>query len=205
MDVQIRVKNLSGGTYHPKVYAARKGDQISAVLGSSNLTGGLAGNVEAGMLVSGRLDDPELGKIWEWSGQIWDASIDFVPGPDEPEIETFDPGLLHQLRLAVAEDPVFLTLGSSPKPNRVTEITETGIWIETERSRGKGAGSQEVPCWMLGLAYDTLKSRGRLANSELLNELRVHRSSAVMAILARLPDVEIESRSPISLRSTARG
>ena len=37
-------------------------------------------------------------------------------------------------------------------------------------------------------------------NADLLNELRVHRSSFVCALLARLPGVTLASKAPIVLR-----
>ncbi len=60
-------------------------------------------------------------------------------------------------------------------------------------------GAEEIPAWMLELAWDTLNARGEISNTELLSELRVHRSSAVCAILARLPRVNVASRNPIRL------
>jgi hypothetical protein len=53
---------------------------------------------------------------------------------------------------------------------------------------------------MLNLAWDALRARGRLTNRELLDELRVHRSSFVCGILARLPGVEREDGREIALR-----
>lgn len=51
-------------------------------------------------------------------------------------------------------------------------------------------GAEPIPAWMFNLAWERLQTHGELTNGELLNELRVHRSSAVCAILARLPGVE---------------
>jgi hypothetical protein len=53
---------------------------------------------------------------------------------------------------------------------------------------------------MLNLAWDALRAKMRLSNRELLEEMRVHRSSFVCALLARLPGVTLESTSPIVLR-----
>ncbi|MDQ3032187.1 MAG: hypothetical protein M3Y87_07215 [Myxococcota bacterium] len=39
---------------------------------------------------------------------------------------------------------------------------------------------------MLDLAWEVLRARGTLTNREMLGELRIHRSSFVCAILARL-------------------
>jgi hypothetical protein len=53
---------------------------------------------------------------------------------------------------------------------------------------------------MLQLAYDRLRSYGTLTNTMLLDELRVHRSSFVCSALARLPEVAVTSRAPITLK-----
>jgi hypothetical protein len=54
---------------------------------------------------------------------------------------------------------------------------------------------------MFQLAWDYLTSHGSLTNRHLLatDGLNVKRSSAVMAILARLPDVEVVGRSPVEV------
>jgi hypothetical protein len=58
---------------------------------------------------------------------------------------------------------------------------------------------------MFQLAVDQLEAHGRLTNAYLLSSdgLNVKRSSAVCAILARLPWVEVASRRPVEL--TRRG
>lgn len=89
----------------------------------------------------------------------------------------------------VRVNPVFLTLRQS-KPNLVREVTPSALYLETERSRARREGPEPVPAWMLNLAWEVLRRQGQLTNKELLNELRVHRSSAVLAIMARLPGFE---------------
>jgi len=42
---------------------------------------------------------------------------------------------------------------------------------------------------MFNLAWERIRTHGTLTNDELLNDMRVYRSSAVCAILARLPAV----------------
>ncbi len=80
------------------------------------------------------------------------------------------------------------TLGKTPRPNVIKEITEVGLWIETERSRTRG-DPQLVPAWMFNIAWGYLVTHGELSNRFLLDELNVKRSSAVCAILAQLPGV----------------
>jgi len=91
-----------------------------------------------------------------------------------------------------------MTLGSKPHENEVVELTPTEMYVQTRRSGDRGAGAQPIPAWMFNLAWEYLQKHGTLTNSFLLNELRVHRSSAVCAILARLPQVHATS-SPIRL------
>ena len=95
-----------------------------------------------------------------------------------------------------------MTLGSHPKPNRIVDVTPHEIYVETERTMDRSTGPQPIPAWMFELALDALKAHGTLTNAHLLNILRVHRSSAVCAILARMPHVTVASSSPIVLRWT---
>jgi hypothetical protein len=45
-----------------------------------------------------------------------------------------------------------------------------------------------------------LRAHGRLTNARLLRQLNVKRSSAVCALLARIPGVEVAPSGPIELR-----
>ncbi len=71
----------------------------------------------------------------------------------------------------------------------MTELRADEVLVEAERSQRRLGGSEPIPAWMLNLAWDRLKVVGTLSNRELLDDLRVHRSSAVCALLARLPGV----------------
>src|ERR1700690_2783856 len=61
----------SGGTYHPKVYLARRGDEATAIIGSANLTGGLVNNVEAAIVLRGHRDDRPIADAWSWAEDLW--------------------------------------------------------------------------------------------------------------------------------------
>ena len=61
------------------------------------------------------------------------------------------------------------------------------IW---EASKGRNGGAEPIPAWMFNLAWDRLRSFGSLSNKELCDDMRVHRSAGVLAILARIPGVE---------------
>jgi HKD family nuclease len=198
----LRVLNPGGGTYHPKVYLGRRRDEVRAVVGSVNLTSGLVANVEAATALRGKRTDDALGELWSWAeglwrdprGQEWSAAL------GEPTEELIDAELLSLIHAQLRREPQLYTLGGGSRPNFVRDATPSGLWVETDRSRTSKTGAQLVPPRMLNLAWDVLQARGELSNRVLLDELRVHRSSFVCALLARLPGVEVVSSRPIVLR-----
>ncbi len=203
LGLDIRVLNPgSGRTFHPKLYLAVNGAGASAVIGSANLTGGLATNLEAGVALRGSRDEQPLAKAWSWAEELWsdDRAEPWTPGAAEHTLEPFEPVLYAGLRTEVGRDPVFMTLGRQPKPNRVLELTPVEVQVETERSRSRARGAESIPAWMFNLAWERLRTLGTLSNSELLNDLRVHRSSAVCAMIARLPQIERIPGKEIVLR-----
>ena len=55
---------FAGGTYHPKVYAFKSGNRVSAIVGSANFThGGMGKNHEAAVLLTGTADEQALAGI----------------------------------------------------------------------------------------------------------------------------------------------
>ena len=58
--LDIRVLNPSRGTFHPKLYLARRGPKITAAIGSANLTSGLVANIEAMTLLEGSTERPSF-------------------------------------------------------------------------------------------------------------------------------------------------
>lgn len=99
---------------------------------------------------------------------------------------------------------MFLSLRGH-RPNRVVDLAIGGLWIETDSSAKKGNPAQLVPAWMIQLAWDHLQLHGELTNRFLLDEdgLNVKRSSAVCAVLARLPGIEAVPGRTITLRRTS--
>ena len=196
LGVEVFTHNASRGTFHPKVYLGlHPRDEARMFVGSANLTAGLAGNVEAGMLLRGSRDDTPIRDAWQWAETWVHEPITEVwtpRGAGPRGDEEIEPALFKLLAREVAKDPLFLTLGRTPRPNRVTAVTRTALWVETER----GTGPQQVPAWMLNVAWSALRGQGVLFNKQLLEELRVHRSSAVCALLARLPGIEPFSDGP---------
>lgn len=192
--VRSRVVNPGAGTFHPKVIVARHGNDDIALVGSTNLTNGLAVNVEAAIIVMGQRTD-EIRRVAEaW----WDAGVD-VDDDGEQRGDRFEPFLLAMLEHHVGDGTVVRTV-SDGRPNRVVRLDDRGVWIETDRSRRRRKGAELVPPWMVTIGWEVLRTQGRLTNAHLLRELRVHRSSAVCALLAALPFVAVASRNPIELR-----
>jgi hypothetical protein len=207
LGVEVRVHNHAGGTYHPKLYLGSAGTKASAVIGSANLTAGLACNVEVGVALTGARAEPALAGAWEVGEALWEHARSepwMALAADAPS-EEVAPELLTALSKARRLDPVFMTLGPKPLPNKVVEVTPSEVWIETERTTRERTGPQPVPAWMLNLAWEYLRTRGELTNTTLLNQLRVHRSSAVCALLARVPGVQVAGGKQIKLTYNAGG
>jgi hypothetical protein len=201
----VRVLNPRGGSYHPKVYLGRRGNHLSAVVASVNLTSGLANNVEVGTLLQGTQDDEPLVKLWSWADALWtDPRTEaWTPTLDTPREELIDAELFELLLAVTAKSREVYTLGTEQE-NVVQALDRAGLYVQTDRSRERGFSTGEyVPPWMLNLAWDTLKARGRLTKLELESDLRVYRSSFVLAMLRRLPGVTQESKRPITLRYEA--
>ncbi|MFI5401546.1 MAG: hypothetical protein ACHQ1G_01210 [Planctomycetota bacterium] len=205
LGVQVRVLNPPGRTYHPKLYVGRTRGRLAAVIGSANLTGGLVSNVEAAVHLEGTPRDEALREAWSradawWSdglAQPWRPEAVAEPGP-APDWGA-DAALQDLVRREVARDPVFPTLGRAPKRNLVVRVAPEGVYVETARSRERGAGAELVPSWMIGLAWDALRAHGTLTNRYLLDMLHVHRSSFACALLARLPGVRKRAGAGITL------
>lgn len=204
--VRVRVLNPSGGTFHPKLYLARAPRSTVAVVGSANLTSGLVGNIETALVVSGQPHDTPITECWRLAERLWEhpAAVDWVAVQASVSDEHFDPVLLRMLRRAIRVGSVLPTVGTG-QPNTVVEIAPHGVYVETARSAARGAGPQLVPAWMVQLAWDYLRLHGELTNRYLLagDGLNVKRSSAVCALLAQLPGVEVASTSPVVLRLRA--
>ncbi|MBY5162063.1 phospholipase D family protein [Salsipaludibacter albus] len=195
MDVDCRLFNPSRGTFHPKVTLVRRDGEAFAMVGSANITAGLVRNVEADVVVGGSLalDVEERVRSW-WESpeaKTWEH-----PGGQVQDVISVE--LWALLRAALRPESVVHTV-SSRKPNRIAQLNRAGLWVETERSRRLGREPELVEPWMLDVAWAALVADGELSNTRLLNDLRVHRSSFVCAVLSELPGVEVASRRPIRL------
>ncbi len=201
--VDVRVMNPGTGTFHPKVYLARRDDQISVVVGSANLTGGLVSNVEMATMMRGEMREPELAMLLAWSRELWCSpdAVPWSPSSARPPPEPLGAELFAAIDRALAGAPIVRTLGKGAV-NHVVERTPHGLYVETARSLQRGGGAELVPGWMIQLAWDYLRAHGALTNKELLatDGLNVKRSSFVCALLARLPGVEVFFEPTLGVR-----
>lgn len=197
LGLQVRIYNPSSGTFHPKLYLGRSASATRAFVGSANMTYGLTGNVEAGLSFEGSARHSVLRSAWDWASRLWDANDVVVEYPAltsrAPKAERFDATLYPLLTREIAKNPKFFSLPRK-KVNVVTDVSETGLLVQTERS---APASEAVPAWMFNIAWSHLRLHGELTNDKLLNELRVHRSSAVRAILARVPGVTADGKGTL--------
>jgi hypothetical protein len=82
LGLDVRVLNPgSGRTFHPKLYLGTGVSGANAVIGSANLTGGLATNFEAAVSLRGARDDLPLAKAWSWAEELWadDRVVPWAP------------------------------------------------------------------------------------------------------------------------------
>ncbi len=185
-------------TFHPKMYLARRGCAYSGVIGSANLTFGLAGNYEIGLVVDGI----PARDAWALGERLWNhtEALPWTPkGPVRPD--ELDPQLYRLLSQHLHAGLTIPTLGPKPEPNTILAFGPTGATVATKKS----PGGQVVEARMIQIGYDALATAptGQLTNPHLLNTLRVHRSSFVLALLAQLPMVRQVSTSPIAIELVA--
>ena len=208
LGVEVRTLNLRGGTYHPKLYLARRGTHAAALVGSANLTSGLLRNIEVATLLSGSAEEAALAALRELAEGWWEhpAAEPWSAAAEPDTVDTFLPQLWQELQGAIQPGVTVRTL-SDGRPNTIVELAPEALWIQTERSRRLGRGPEPVPAWMFNIAWEYLAAHGRLSNRYLLDTdgLNVKRSSAVCAVLARLPSVRLLSTRPIKLALTAHG
>lgn len=99
----VHVLNPTRGTFHPKLYLARHGEQIAAALGSANLTSGLVANIELVATIRGHRSAPELQRLLRLAESWWDHpdSVDWSPDRVAAPAEVLEPELLCQIRATV--------------------------------------------------------------------------------------------------------
>lgn len=72
----VRVMFKGQATFHPKIYCFVKGEEFSAIVGSSNLTnGGLSSNEEASVLIEGTTEDDFFKEISNKISSWWEMGV----------------------------------------------------------------------------------------------------------------------------------
>ena len=116
-----------------------------------------------------------------------------------PRGTPLDDDLYERIVRSVAEGDELRTL-SNQRSNLIISIDRDGIQVATQRSARMGTGPRLVPAWVVVRAWEHSCTRGYLTQEGLLHGLEVKRSAFVCALLAKLPDVEVESVRPTLLR-----
>ncbi len=198
---KIKILNLSPGTYHPKIYITESKFFKTAAIGSANLTSGLIKNVEAMTVLRGSPTWQPIKDVTDLAEDLWlhDSAVSFQDFLSDAKEEVLSDDLLFKIKSAIPLGSEILTISHS-QPNKVVDINPAGILVQTKRSDSKKTGPQLIDAWMLQLAWDYIKSNGQLSNTMLCNELHVHRSAGVCAILAQLSEIEVTSTFPVVLR-----
>ena len=137
---------------------------------------------------------------WKLGEELWDSSL-AKPWTPASQVKLHNDESLKVMQTVqkhLREGQTIETI-SQGKPNWVTAITHQGVYIETEKSKRLRTSPRLVNSWTIEVACLHLTIHGSLTNSYLLSTsgLNVKRSSAVCAILAKLPGVKVLSKSPI--------
>lgn len=112
--------------------------------------------------------------------------------------QRLDPILQVALAAAIPIGSTIPTVAQG-RPNRIVAIDDNGVQVETERSLARTGGAELVPAWMLNTAWEHLRRFRSLTQRYLLDDLKVKRSAAVFAILARLDDADLVTTKPTTL------
>jgi hypothetical protein len=118
---------------------------------------------------------------------VWSPQVEGAP-----DDETFPPELYAQLVAAVAAHPAGFPHAWATAQAASGPRSPRRACTSRRMPLGTRAPPQLIPAWMFTLASDYLRTHGHLSNRYLpaTDGLNVKRSSAVCAILARLPGVE---------------
>jgi len=230
LGAQVRVAQLGGRAYHPKIYLGRSSDSFRVLVGSANLTAcGLLKNVEASVSLGGAGAGgvyaeaaAEMDKLWS-SGETHD-----LPRRLKSPLVTRSPRVVPELQIGVEED-LAAPLRFRDRLAPATEDDEFDeVWQRIERfcqQRAPVYTATGVKNLILdfdvdrGILIGTIKSpKGQWVDRSMFERtlaglqrfgalplntpkgsdqpdctryLRVHRSSAVYALLGALEGFQI--------------
>ena len=191
--MRVRVLNPgSGSTYHPKIYLGSHGGKSQAVIGSANLTGGLATNVEAAVWLSGRRSETPIARAWDLAESLWSdpRGEGWQPGGVAEKDEEFEPELLALVSAAARKDPVFRTLGPKARENLVTEVTPSEVTSKSATSPSttrRTSSASEGPAWLRRALGAHQPRRGFSAKKALVRIALVLPGAPVAANATRRP------------------
>jgi integrase/HKD family nuclease len=206
-DLGASVRIFRGQTYHPKVYLGARGSQRQALLGSANLTGGgLLRNVEAGVMLTEAAAVPihqaahsHLHTLWSQSAVYQYGTIltrkppvQYVASPTGSRFAQ----VWQQLAIRCVSAPTVQT--ASGQPNTLFRFEpDRGIRVGTRQSpTGKWVEKWMVEVVVIWLeAHTTLRLNTKKGSgiTDCTRDLRVHRSSAVFAMLGALPGYRLHT------------
>ena len=195
--LDVRARTEARGAFHPKVWMVRRGSVLSALVGSANMTGGLARNDEGVALLDGDGVQAELVELWATVEGWWQTSNPDAEGlvPAPRVVDVLPHELWQILDAGLRADPVVET--ATGRRNVVVGWDRTGMTVATGKSGAKGS---RVPAWMVETIHAELVARGSVTSTHAQDHhdgLNVHRSSFVLALLARhLPSAFWVDRRP---------
>lgn len=141
--------------------------------------------------------------------QVPDPSDEQLAAPPEGEAtdprgyepEIFYPELYRRVRGVVSEGGRLPTL-STGSENVVGTFDRLGMEVKTPEAARQGK-TRRVPAHLFNAAWDELHRSGQVSRRaliELLGATPAKRSSAVLSVLARFPEVSVAETHPILLR-----
>lgn len=71
-NTEVRIAEVEGGIFHPKVYLMPYDDSLAAFVGSANLTrGGIQSNEEANLVLRGGKKEPPIPGLLDYFDELW--------------------------------------------------------------------------------------------------------------------------------------
>jgi len=123
--------------FHPKVYLFESSEGATALVGSSNLTaGGLAGNVEANLLIRADPNEPVVQHVRAFHARLWNSGLAFQVTPRFRD---------HYAQLQQKRHEVELSLRAEADFSRAQRELRAAV-VEAVTSYRSGA---ERHCWLL--------------------------------------------------------
>ena len=73
-NTEVRIAEVEGGIFHPKVYLMPFDDSLAVFVGSANLTrGGIQSNEEANLVLRGNKKEPPIPGLLDYFDELWEV------------------------------------------------------------------------------------------------------------------------------------